>query len=322
MNPTIKKRLEQLPEAPGIYKMLDASGRIIYIGKSKCLKKRVHSYFVPNPKWDKARRMSGSICDIQTIVTDTHLEAMLLECELIKKIRPCFNTLMKNDGRYSYLTLEENFRKKPLKLTLTRDGRSFGPFRSRGKVQTAMDLLVNLYPLSGNEHKFDLEYHVFPYVMNREEFDENRRVLNALFSDADIMAAFRMAVSGQMLNAAAETHFERAKRYKDLNDAMAYIQNALLRYKSWTHNGLVYGVRLPEGYKLFLIADGQIRTSVKVADFSDAVRKDFILDCEKKGMLKNVQSQDEGLDEKGMVDYMDIIYGELSEADPEMIFLL
>ena len=52
------------------------------------------------------------------------------------------------------------------------------------------------------------------------------------------------------------------------------------------------------------------------------MRKDFILVCEKKGMLKNVQSQDEGLDEKGMVDYMDIIYGELSEADPEMIFLL
>ena len=75
--------------------MLDFKGNIIYIGKSKCLKKRVHSYFVKSPVWEKAKKMAPLIYDINYIVTDTHLEAMLLECEMIKTIKPYFNAAMK-----------------------------------------------------------------------------------------------------------------------------------------------------------------------------------------------------------------------------------
>ena len=80
-----------LPMEPGIYKMIDAKGNVIYIGKSKMLNKRVKTYFANNPNWDKINRMVRLIDDIDFIVTDTHLEARILECSLIKELKPIFN---------------------------------------------------------------------------------------------------------------------------------------------------------------------------------------------------------------------------------------
>lgn len=79
----LKQKVNQIPALPGVYKMLDSSGQIIYVGKSKCLKKRVQSYFTKSPKQPKIERMIFLIDDIEYIVTDTHLEARLLECQLL-----------------------------------------------------------------------------------------------------------------------------------------------------------------------------------------------------------------------------------------------
>ena len=90
----IKKKLDMLPMEPGIYKMIDAKGNVIYIGKSKMLNKRVKTYFANNPNWDKINRMVRLIDDIDFIVTDTHLEARILECSLIKELKPIFISRM------------------------------------------------------------------------------------------------------------------------------------------------------------------------------------------------------------------------------------
>ena len=103
MTTHLQRILDELPEAPGVYKMLGDGGNILYIGKSKCLKHRVKSYFVKKPVWEKAEKMAGFIRDIEIEPTHTHLEAMLLECELIKKHRPFFNRQMKNDSGYLYI---------------------------------------------------------------------------------------------------------------------------------------------------------------------------------------------------------------------------
>src|SRR5690554_855055 len=116
MSPAIKEKLDQIPPLPGIYKMLDSRGNIIYVGKSMCLRKRVSSYFTGNHRWKKVEKLVFFTADIDYIVTDTHLEARLLECEMIKKLKPVFNSQMKNDNGYVYLKVESDSRYKVLSV--------------------------------------------------------------------------------------------------------------------------------------------------------------------------------------------------------------
>lgn len=152
----IRDILKQLPEQPGIYQMLDASNHIIYIGKSKCLKKRVQSYFTNSPKWEKVTRMVSYIHNINYIVTDTHLEARLLECELIKRYKPYFNAQMKNDQRYVYLKLAPFNRYNPFTILAEREDNCFGPFRSKYSLNEFLQKLKNIYPLRKAEDHYDL----------------------------------------------------------------------------------------------------------------------------------------------------------------------
>ena len=102
----LKEKIESLPKTPGIYMMKDKYGDIIYVGKSKKLKERVKSYFINSKNHSrKVKRMVNNICDIDFILTDTELDALLLECEMIKKIRPMYNKLMKNHENYSYIKI-------------------------------------------------------------------------------------------------------------------------------------------------------------------------------------------------------------------------
>lgn len=209
----IQKKLKQLPDAPGIYKMLDAEGRIIYIGKSKCLKKRVSSYFAPEPKWEKAKKMSPFIRDMDYTVTDTHLEAMLLECRLIKQIRPYFNVIMKSDEKYVYLELGTDRRKSPLAVSYTKTENSYGPVRSRRSLEELVDGMQNLYPLEEGEGEgIDFSYHLFPEILSEERFLSNRRILQKICENPSVMQAFLRTVETHMQNAAEKQKFEMAVR--------------------------------------------------------------------------------------------------------------
>lgn len=308
MNEQLQQKLKELPDAPGIYQMLDKKGNIIYIGKSKCLKKRVHSYFVPSPVWDKAKDMSHFIEDIEIIVTDTHLEAMLLECERIKRIKPYFNSMMKNDSKYSYLTLEENYRRNPLKITGGRENMSFGPFRSKGHIRQVIDSLRNLYPIIRKNGWYQLEYHVFPCSMEKEAFGENRKMLEQLFSGKGAMTRFLYAIEQNMKAAAAEQKFERASLYRDLYAQFSWLARSLSRFEEWSSTDLVYTVALKDGYKLFYISNGRIVYCEKAAQNTADLRNQFI---EKAKYEKVNLPQD---NEKALLDYRDIVCEELSGA--------
>ncbi len=172
-----KDKLKQIPKLPGIYKMLDSRGNIIYIGKSKCLQKRVQSYFVSTPKWEKVNRMVSLINEIEFIVTDTHLEARLLECKLIKELKPYFNAQLKNDQRYFFIRIDDYNRYHPLSITSERTENSFGPFRSKYTISECLNRLKNLYPITKPNDRYELDYHMFPIVMEEVIFKQNREVL-------------------------------------------------------------------------------------------------------------------------------------------------
>lgn len=316
MKEQLELKLKKLPEKPGIYEMLGKDGNIIYIGKSKCLRKRVRSYFVPSPAWEKAKEMQYFIEDIRTTVTDTHLEAMLLECEQIKKIKPYFNAMMKNDQRYLYLTLEESFRKNPLKITNTRKEHSFGPFRRRGQVQEMMDQMRNLYPIRKTKRGYEWEYHIFPAALEKEVFEENQIVLQELFSEQIAMEMFARDLEKEMKKAASQQKFERAGWYHKLYRQFKTCSRALIRCKEFAQKTVLYRVPLEEGYKFFYILDGIVIWKEKVASDNEETRSEFLKKAE-----KYAQCLTEKCTEKERMDYQEIVYGELLEESDNLFIV-
>ncbi len=142
-------RLNQVPQAPGVYQWKDARGTLLYVGKSKKLRDRMRSYFgAPGGLSAKTRRMVAQIADFEIIVTRNELEALLLEMNLIKQHRPKYNMLLKDDKSYPYIkvTLHEAWPRVLPTRTVAQDGaRYFGPYASAGAVYTTLELLNRLF---------------------------------------------------------------------------------------------------------------------------------------------------------------------------------
>ena len=147
---TIEEKLKTLPECPGVYIMKDNGGNIIYVGKSKCLKNRVRQYFTKNSSHTpKVVSMVQAICDFEYIMTDTEWEALVLECNLIKKHKPYYNILLKDSKQYPYirLTAEEPFPRLVLARKVEKNGsKYFGPYSS-GIVKDTLDTLRKTFRL-------------------------------------------------------------------------------------------------------------------------------------------------------------------------------
>lgn len=314
----VLQKLSGIPELPGIYQMIDSRGTIIYIGKSKCLKKRVHSYFVESPRWEKAARMAPFIYDINYIVTDTHLEAMLLECEMIKQMKPHFNVLMKNDERYVYLTVSRRMLSdKLLSVTYARENISFGPFRSRSQVQEFADSMENLYPFTEKRKRIQFEYHILPQKLTGSEREETARLLEKLFLDSEVMRRFQKELEKRMKQAAGEEKFELAVKYRDLLKNTGYIWKNLRDYNQWMNRQFVYTEETPEGRKYFFIDDGMvIYKAMQEKNFQEKIWWDKfvqegkrVLAKQRSGILKG-SAVSADLTEKQKVDYQDIVLSE------------
>ena len=147
----IKEKLKDLPITSGVYLMKDVAGKIIYVGKAKILKNRVRQYFQsPERHTPKVRAMVTNIADFEYIITDSELEALILECNLIKKHRPYYNILLKDDKHYPYIkvTIAEEFPKIFLSRKMEKDGaKYFGPYTSSAAVREAIDMVSKLYKI-------------------------------------------------------------------------------------------------------------------------------------------------------------------------------
>ncbi|WHE06363.1 excinuclease ABC subunit UvrC [Thermoanaerobacterium thermosaccharolyticum] len=147
----IEEKLKLLPEKPGVYIMKDSSGKIIYVGKAVILKNRVRQYFQNQAnQLPKVRTMVKHIADFEYIVTDTELEALILECNLIKKHKPKYNILLKDDKNYPYIkiTVKENYPRILFTRRVEMDGaKYFGPYSSAFAVRETIKLLRHMFPL-------------------------------------------------------------------------------------------------------------------------------------------------------------------------------
>ncbi|GEA14751.1 UvrABC system protein C [Moorella sp. E308F] len=145
----LEEKLARLPDHPGVYLMRDAKGEIIYVGKAASLKNRVRSYFRGQHP-PRTQVLVSHIADFEYILTDNEVEALILECNLIKEHRPRYNVSLKDDKSYPYIkiTTQEQFPRLQITRSLVRDGsRYFGPYTNVGALRETLKLLRGLFPV-------------------------------------------------------------------------------------------------------------------------------------------------------------------------------
>lgn len=154
----LKEKVRNLPYSPGVYLMKDENGTVIYVGKSKALRNRVGQYFLSSSGHSpKTAKMVSNVCDFEIIITKTEFEALVLECSLIKKYRPKYNILLKDDKGYSYIkfTLGASYPELSVVTSVKDDGaRYFGPYMGKGAAAGAVAALREALKLPTCSRKF------------------------------------------------------------------------------------------------------------------------------------------------------------------------
>ena len=228
----IEEELKKLPDQPGVYIMHDSRDAIIYIGKAVSLRKRVHQYFQPShDEGIKKAQMVKQIARFEYIVTDSELEALVLECNLIKEHRPKYNTMLRDDKTYPYIrvTLGEDFPRVLFSRQQKKDkSRYFGPYTSAGAVKDTIELVNKIYqlrtcnrnlPRDTGKDRPCLNYHIHQctapcqgYITKeayRERVDAVVEFLNGNY------APVLKSLEEKMNTASANLEFEKAIEYRE-----------------------------------------------------------------------------------------------------------
>ena len=229
----IEEELKKLPHKPGVYIMHDADDSIIYVGKAIDLNKRVHSYFrISTKKTPKIQKMVSLIVRFEYIITDSELEALVLENNLIKENEPKYNTMLKDDKTYPYIkvTVNEAFPRVLFSRTMKKDkGKYFGPYTSAGAVKDTIELLNRLYQLRTCNRNLPkdigkdrpcLNYHIKQCkgpcqgLISEEEYgskvDQALEFLNGNY------ASIIKSLEEKMNEASENLEFEEAIKYREL----------------------------------------------------------------------------------------------------------
>jgi excinuclease ABC subunit C len=232
MSMTLDEKLKNLPVSPGVYLHKDEAGKIIYVGKAKNLRNRVRSYFQSGRGHDrKTRELVKRIVDLEFIVTDNEVEALVLESNLIKQYKPRYNILLKDDKQYPHLklTINEPFPRVMITRRVQRDGALyFGPFLPASLARRTIDLVNRTFQLRTCDIEIDgrlprpcLEYHIKrclgPCVKGLcapAEYQEAVRDVRLLLEGKNKELVDQL--EGRMMTASEEMRFEMAAKYRDM----------------------------------------------------------------------------------------------------------
>lgn len=229
----IQEELKKLPDTPGVYIMHDEKDAIIYIGKAVSLRKRVHQYFQPShDEGIKKAQMVKQIARFEYIITDSELEALVLECNLIKEHRPKYNTMLRDDKTYPYIrvTLGEDYPRVLFSRQQKKDrSRYFGPYTSAGAVKDTIELINKLYglrtcnrnlPRDTGKDRPCLNYHIHQCAAPCQDYiskEEYRKKVDAAveFLNGNY-APILKSLEEKMNEASEQLEFERAIEYREL----------------------------------------------------------------------------------------------------------
>ncbi|WP_264846274.1 excinuclease ABC subunit UvrC [Capnocytophaga catalasegens] len=275
----IEIQIQTLPDTPGIYQFFDENDKILYVGKAKNLKKRVSSYFSKLHESSKTRVLVKKIVTIRHIIVETENDALLLENNLIKKLQPRYNILLKDDKSYPWICIKnERFPRVFFTRRIIKDGSLyFGPYTNLKVVRTLLDLIKELYPLRTCSHELSvqniknkkfkvcLEYHIknckgpCEDLQSEEEYNEYIRQIKEILKGnlRDVISHFK-----EEMNAHAQTfRFEEAQDIKEKMQSLENYQAKSTIVSSKIHNIDVFSIVSDEeyGYVNFLqVAYGAI----------------------------------------------------------------
>ncbi|MDF2658688.1 MAG: subunit of excinuclease [Paenibacillus sp.] len=223
LSDSIKSKLALLPDKPGCYLMKNAEGTIIYVGKAKVLKNRVRSYFSGSHD-GKTQRLVAEISDFEYIVTASNMEALILECNLIKQYHPRYNVLLKDDKTFPYIkiTQEAHPRLEVTRKVYKDKAKYFGPYPNAFAAQQTKKLLDRLYPLRKCKTIPDrvcLYYHLgqciapCEYEVPAGEYERMVQEISKFLNGGHV--AIKEELTRKMHQAAEDLNFERAKELRD-----------------------------------------------------------------------------------------------------------
>ncbi|KAB1160561.1 excinuclease ABC subunit UvrC [Tenacibaculum aiptasiae] len=240
MPTSLELQVKTLPTSPGVYQYFDKDDVIIYVGKAKNLKKRVSSYFTKNHENGKTRVLVKKIVRIEHVVVDTETDALLLENNLIKKYKPRYNVLLKDDKSYPWICIKkERFPRVFSTRRVIKDGSEyFGPYTNMRTVHALLDLIKELYPLrtcnydlhqekiDSGKYKVCLEYHLGNCKGACEGYQHEDAYMDDIRGIRNIIKGnFKESLErlqNIMLDFASEMKFEEAQKIKD---KLASLQN-------------------------------------------------------------------------------------------------
>lgn len=279
MRTPLELQIQTLPDNPGVYQYYDKEDKILYVGKAKNLRKRVSSYFNKLHENGRTNVMVRKIVSIKHIVVPTETDALLLENNLIKKLQPRYNVLLKDDKTYPWICIKrEPFSRIFTTRNMVKDGSEyFGPYTSFKTVHTLLDLIKELYQLrtcnydlsreniNSGKYKVCLEYHIGNCKgpceghQSLEEYQKNvdaiREILKGNFKES--LKDFKTL----MKNLASEMKFEEAQKIKDKIDVLENYQSRSTIVNPRISNVDVFSITSDEsmGYVNFLqISHGAI----------------------------------------------------------------
>lgn len=224
--------IKNLPDKPGVYLMKNSLGEVIYVGKAKVLKNRVKSYFQKSKNHsEKVKVMVKNIAEFEYIVTDSEMEALILECNLIKKYNPKYNILLKDDKFYPFIkiTVNDDYPRVFVTRRFAKDGsKYFGPYTNGSAVYETLDLIYKIFPLrncklvikeNGEKVRPCLNYHIKKCLgpcgghISKEEYG---KMINDII---DILSGKETYITkmlkSDMEKAAEELEFEKAASLRD-----------------------------------------------------------------------------------------------------------
>lgn len=304
----IQAELKKLPDCPGCYLHKDAFGQIIYVGKAVSLKNRVRQYFQsPKNQPPKVRRMVKDIAEFEYITCGSEMEALILECNLIKKHKPKYNILLRDDKTYPYIkvTLAEEYPRILKTRRIVNDGsKYFGPYADAGAVNTIIDLLNSAYALKrcnttdfGPDFSPCLNFHIHQCRgicrgdVSKEEYAKavEKAVDFLQGRDHDLLRIFKE----KMKDASEALDFEQAAVYRDNIEAIKAItekQRVVLQHPEDLDIVLLSAGLSGAHAVLFTVRDGKLsgRESFFLGDLHEETREAVVAEFIKQYYFANV----------------------------------
>lgn len=236
MNENLELQLKTLPSEPGVYRYYDKNGQLLYVGKAKNLKKRVHSYFNKNQNGYRTRIMVSKIVRLETTVVNSEYDALLLENNLIKEHQPFYNVMLKDDKTYPWICIKnEDFPRIFMTRNVVKDGSEYyGPYAKVRPAKVLLETIKNLYKIRScsldlspkkiddGKYKVCLEYHIknckgpCEGLESKENYDEKIDAIRGIIK-GDFRKA-RKYLEDEMFRFAANLEFEAAQTVKERLD--------------------------------------------------------------------------------------------------------